>query len=30
MGCKPRLVGFVNQIYVQAMDQANVQPAVRK
>ena len=27
---QPRLVGFVNQIYVQAMDQAQVQPAVRQ
>jgi macrolide transport system ATP-binding/permease protein len=27
---QPRLVGFVNQIYVQAMDQTQVQPAVRQ
>jgi macrolide transport system ATP-binding/permease protein len=29
-GLQPRLVGFVNQIYVQAMDQSQVQPAVRQ
>jgi macrolide transport system ATP-binding/permease protein len=29
-GLQPRLVGFVNQIYVQAMDQTKVQPAVRE
>ncbi len=27
-GLQPRLVGFVNQIYVQAIDQSAVQPAV--
>jgi ABC-type antimicrobial peptide transport system permease subunit len=27
---QPRLVGFVNQIYVQAMDQSEVQPAVQQ
>jgi macrolide transport system ATP-binding/permease protein len=29
-GLQPRLVGLVNQIYVQAMDQSQVQPAVRQ
>jgi macrolide transport system ATP-binding/permease protein len=29
-GLQPRLVGFVNQIYVQAMDQSKVQPAIRQ
>jgi len=29
-GLQPRLVGYVNQIYVQAMDQSQVQPAVRQ
>jgi macrolide transport system ATP-binding/permease protein len=29
-GLQPRLVGFVNQIYVQAIDQSEVQPAVRQ
>jgi macrolide transport system ATP-binding/permease protein len=29
-GLQSRLVGFVNQIYVQAMDQSQVQPAVRQ
>ncbi len=29
-GLQPRLVGYVNQIYVQAMDQTRVQPAVRQ
>jgi macrolide transport system ATP-binding/permease protein len=29
-GLQPRLVGLVNQIYVQAMDQTQVQPAVRE
>ena len=29
-GLQSRLVGFVNQIYVQAMDQSQVQPAIRQ
>ena len=29
-GLQPRLVGFVNSMYVQAMDQSQVQPAVRE
>ena len=28
-GLQPRLVGFVNQIFVQAVDQSRVQPAIR-
>jgi len=28
-GLQPRLVGYVNQIYVQAIDQSRVQPAIR-
>ena len=29
-GLQPRLVGFVNQIFVQAVDQSRVQPAIRQ
>ena len=29
-GLQPRLVGFVNSMYVQAMDQSQVQPAVQE
>jgi macrolide transport system ATP-binding/permease protein len=29
-GLQPRLVGFVNSMYVQAMDQAQVQPAIQE
>ena len=29
-GLQPRLAGFVNQIYVQATDQSQVQPAIQR